>query len=358
MPFDPTLPLERAHTIPNDWYTDPKTYDMERDRIFARSWLCVGRADIVREPGQFFTTTVAGEPLAIVRGDDGVLRGFFNVCRHRAAPVLMEPCGRATKLRCQYHGWTYDLAGQLRGTPEFTGVCEFDKSDHGLKPLGAIDTWGPFIWVSFEPPTVSLPEYLGPVPTWWAGRPFDLQYHSRVDYDIACNWKVYVDNYLDGGYHVATIHPALADVLDNANYTTVADGMTVLQSSPMKPSSGDAGRTRTGSDAAYWWVFPNVMINRYSGIMDVNTVLPLGPDRCRVVFDYWFAPGTDAAFIRDSIAVADQVQREDIAICERVQANLASRSYTTGRFSVSRENGGYHFHRLVGKMLAEGDSNS
>jgi choline monooxygenase len=178
-----------------------------------------------------------------------------------------------------------------------------------------------------------------------------LVHHSAVDYDVACNWKVYVDNYLDGGYHVATIHPALADVLDNANYTTVADGMTVLQSSPMKPSTGEAGRTRTGTDAAYWWVFPNVMINRYSGIMDANTVYPLGPDRCRVRFDYWFAPGTDPAFCTESIAVADRVQREDIAICERVQKNLSSRSYTTGRFSVSRENGGYHFHRLVANCL-------
>jgi choline monooxygenase len=162
---------------------------------------------------------------------------------------------------------------------------------------------------------------------------------------------VYVDNYLDGGYHVNTVHPGLAGVLDYRGYQTVCDGRTVLQSSPMKPAEGDAGRTRTGDLAAYWWVYPNVMLNLYAGVMDTNLVLPLGVDRCRVVFDFYFAAGTDEGFMRESVAVAGQVQAEDMGICEEVQRGLTSRSYTTGRFSVKRENGGYYFHQLLGRAL-------
>jgi choline monooxygenase len=126
----------------------------------------------------------------------------------------------------------------------------------------------------------------------------------------------------------------------------------VLQSSPITPGDGAAGRTRTGDLAAYWWVWPNLMMNLYQGVMDTNLVLPLGPDRCRVVFDFYFAAGTPDDFVAESVRVADQVQAEDVGVCEEVQRGLNSRSYTTGRFSVKRENGGYHFHQALGRVLA------
>ena len=162
---------------------------------------------------------------------------------------------------------------------------------------------------------------------------------------------MYVDNYLDGGYHVNTVHPALAGVLDYREYKTVPDGNTVLQSSPITPGEGEAGRTRTGDLAAYWWVWPNFMMNVYAGVMDSNLVLPLGVDRCRVIFDFYFAAGTAEDFKAESVRVAEQVQDEDIGVCEEVQRNLNSRSYTTGRFSVKRENGGYYFHQMLGRVL-------
>jgi choline monooxygenase len=353
--FDPALPLDRARTIPNTWYTDPAIADRERNAVFAKTWQCVGRVEQVAAKGQFLTADVAGENVMVVRGDDGTLRAFFNVCRHRAAPLLWDAAGCVGKLRCQYHGWTYDLAGRLKGTPEFEGVCQFEKENNGLVALGGVETWGPFVWVCVEKPANSLREYLGPLPAWAeAKKPFTgLVFHSRSSYHLACDWKVYVDNYLDGGYHVNTIHPALAGVLDYASYTTVPDGNTVLQSSPLTPGEGDAGRTRTGTEAAYWWVFPNVMINVYAGVMDVNLVTPTGPGRCRVDFDFYFAEGMAPAFAEESIRVAHQVQLEDVEVSERVQKNLSSRSYTTGRFSVKRENGGYHFHRLLARAVTQ-----
>jgi choline monooxygenase len=272
---------------------------------------------------------------------------------------MSEPCGRATKLRCPYHGWTYDLAGRLRGTPEFDGVADFRREDNGLSPV-AVAVWGPTVWVHLGTPAEPLEQFLDPMPprTAWAdlGR---LRCVARRVYALACNWKVFVDNFLDGGYHVNAVHPSLAGVLDYSQYRTEVFGHTSVQSSPLRaPAAGDdpsAAAVRTGDRAEYWWVFPNLMLNVYGGVMDTNWVLPLGPDRCRVVFDFYFADteGPEARkFMAQSMDVAHRIQLEDAAICEAVQHGLASRSYDTGRFSVRREAAGYHFHRLLARGLA------
>jgi len=266
--------------------------------------------------------------------------------------VVAEAEGNLTKLRCPYHGWTYDLAGKLRGTPEFDGVQDFRKEENGLVPV-AVAVWGRFVWVHLDAPKQSVEEYLAPLPAWSAGKIDGLKFARRVEYELACNWKVYVDNYLDGGYHVNTVHPALAGVLDYTGYKTTVHAHTSVQTSPMKAGDPNdpATRTRTGTEAAYWWVFPNFMLNAYSGVMDTNLVLPLGPDRCKVIFDYYFTAATPADFIDQSVSVAHQVQIEDVGICEEVQRGLHSRSYSVGRFSVKREAGGYHFHQLLAKHL-------
>jgi choline monooxygenase len=359
--FDPNLPLERAHTVPSLWYFDPDIYAVERRLIFGGTWQAAGRLGAVAEPGSFLTAEIAGEPVLVVRDGEGVLRAFFNVCRHRAAPVVNQPEGKATRLRCRYHGWTYDLAGRLRGTPEFDGVADFARDEQGLAPL-AVAAWGPLVWVHAGTPAAPLADFLDPLPAKVAGLGLDtLRFVGRKEYVLACNWKVYVDNFLDGGYHVNTVHPGLAGVLDYTHYRTEIAGNTSVQVSPLKPPApGDGvGKVRTGDTAYYWWVFPNVMINVYQGVMDTNLVLPLGPDRCRVIFDFYFAhtEGPEAErFIADSIAVADQVQQEDMGICEEVQRGLASRSFRTGRFSVRREAAGYHFHRLLARHLLAGMS--
>jgi choline monooxygenase len=356
--FTPDLPLDRAHTIPSFWYADPEIYAAELRIVFAGTWQAAGRLDQLPEPGSFFTVEIAGEPILVVRDGEAVLRAFHNVCRHRAARVACDSAGKASRFRCRYHGWTYDLTGRLRGTPEFDGVADFRREDHGLAPL-AVDTWGPFVWVRQEALSPGLQEFLAPLPERAGDLELDtLRFVERRSYDLACNWKVFVDNYLDGGYHVNTIHPGLAGVLDYSHYRTQTWEYTSLQSSPLRPGTDEdtrsSAKVRSGQTANYWWVFPNFMMNVYQGVMDTNLVLPLGPDRCRVVFDFYFADtqGPQAQqFIADSIAVADQIQREDRAICEEVQKGLASRSYTTGRFSVRREAAGHHFQRLLARQL-------
>jgi choline monooxygenase len=358
--FDDQLPLEKARTIPSFWYFDQDIYAAECRKIFGDTWQAVGRVEQVAQPGSFLTADIAGEPVLVVRDDKGTLRAFHNVCRHKAAKVINQPQGKVTKLRCRYHGWTYDLTGRLRGTPEFDGVADFARDQEGLMPM-AVDTWGPLVFVHQHTPQQKLADFLAPLPQRTTGIGLEkLHFVGQREYEIACNWKVFVDNYQDGGYHVNTVHPGLAGALDYAQYRTENHPWSSVQISPIKPSDdATVNKVRTGDFAYYWWIFPNLMINLYQGVMDTNLVVPLSPGRCKVYFDFYFAniEGADAQkFTADSIAVAHQVQLEDLEVCEEVQRGLHSRSYSTGRFSVKRESGGYHFHQLLARKLREESS--
>jgi len=358
--YDSRRPLDRAETPPKSWYVDPRVAELEQRTVFARTWQFVGRVDQVREPGQYLTADVSGEPVVVVRGRDGALRGFFNVCRHHAAIVMPQPCGKATALKCPYHGWTYGLEGKLVSNGEFEEVCGFEKSQNGLMPLAA-ETWEQFVFVRIEPAGPSLREYLGDMGEQVAALRLDkLHFVERRTWELNCNWKVFVDNYLDGGYHVPHAHQALGSVLDYARYRIDCFDRFVRQSSPIDSAGGDAdaAATRRGDMAHYYWLHPNFMLNWYEGYMDINVVYPLGVDRCRVLFDFFFADAApaspdDARAVEQarSIAMAERVQDEDIEVCESVQRGLSSRAYETGRLSVRREAGEHLFHRLLHRDL-------
>jgi choline monooxygenase len=346
--YDENAPLEYAYTIPAAWYTNHLVANLERERVFGANWIAIGRTDQVAHPGQFFTAQLAGEPLAVVRGSDGLLRAFYNVCRHHAAEVMTEPCGQAEHLRCPYHGWTYALDGSLKGAPEFAGVCNFDRAENGLVPV-QVATWQNFVFVNLDPQATFLHTFLGDL----ADRVSvaGLQFFARKTYTLACNWKVYVDNYLDGGYHVPHLHKSLNSVLDYREYTIANGPNYTLQSSPLVASEdASVAQTRTGDRAEYYWLYPNFMINLYSGVMDTNLVLPLGQDKCQVVFDFYFSEQSEQ-YKSESVAVSDRVQIEDVDICESVQRGLGSRAYSAGRLSVRRETGEHLFHRLLAKDL-------
>jgi choline monooxygenase len=350
--FDDTAPLARALTIPGDWYTDARIAELERRTVFSRTWQLVGRTDQLAEPGAYVTAEVAGEPVLVVRGSDGTLRGFFNVCRHHAAAVMTEPCGKADRLRCPYHGWTYDLAGKLRGVPEFDGVEGFDREAMGLVPL-AVATWHQLVFVYLDPDPPPLADHLGDLVAQVAPLGLDkLAFCARREYTLGCNWKVFVDNYLDGGYHVPHLHGDLASILSHKDYTIESFERFCLQSSPI--SDGDA-LVRTGR-ALYYWLYPNLMLNWYEGYLDTNLVIPLGVDRVKVVFDFYFADISEAAMPRNqqSMAISDKIQDEDHAICESVQRGLGSRAYRAGRLSVRREAGENLFHKLLARDLRSG----
>ena len=360
--YNERAPLAEASTIPSPWYVDTRIADLESENVFSKTWQVIGRTDQIQKPGDFLTFTVAGEPIVAVRGTDGQLRAFYNVCRHHAAAVVTEPCGHAQILHCPYHGWNYGLDGSLKGMPEFEGVKGFDRTANGLVPV-KVATWEKFVLVNLDSNAEPVERFLGRIMQRMA--PLEvtkLHYVASRQYDIACNWKVFVDNYLDGGYHVPHLHKGLNSVLDYKQYTIENEDRYCLQSSPMVSSDEDAatGATRKGDRAWYFWQYPNFMINCYAGYMDTNLVIPVDVDHCRVVFDFYFGEiATEAArkYNEESIAVGDRVQSEDLGICEAVQRGLKSRAYGAGRLSVRREAGEHLFHRLLAADL-KGQSRS
>jgi choline monooxygenase len=350
--YNAAAALPDAYTIPAPWYTDPRIAQLELQNVFSRTWQAVGRTEQVEKPGQYVTATVASEPIVAVRGSDGILRAFYNVCRHHAMTVMNEPCGHAQHMRCPYHGWTYNLEGELRGMTEFEGVCNFDRAQNGLVPV-RVEIWENFIFVNLDAHAAPLRGFLGALvglakPLNFGG----LKFVERRSYTQQCNWKVYVDNFLDGGYHVPHMHKGLNSVLDYTKYTIENVDRCCVQSSPVavdKSSEASAAATRKGDRAYYFWQYPNFMLNWYEGYLDTNLVIPLGVNRCEVVFDFYFGDTSDAQmpYIRESMGVSERVQQEDIVICDGVQRGLSSRAYQAGRLSVRREAGEHLFHRLL-----------
>ena len=364
--------IECAQTLASKFYTDPTVSDVEKARIFLRTWQLVGTLShncgelngvkrTIADPESFFTADVGGEPVIVVRDKQGVLRAFSNVCRHRAGPIALGS-GCKNVLRCQYHGWTYTLDGRLIGTPDVEGVEFFDRSAMGMVPL-RVDTWEQFIFVNFDVNAEPLAAVLGEIPAQARGFQFaGLQFAERRDYVINCNWKVYVDNYLEG-YHIPIAHPGLMREIDYANYRTDTYRYYSQQFAPIRAMKSDesAGERfyAPGSglqQALYFWIFPNLMLNIYPDNISTNLIVPISHDKTLTVFEWFFHDAASENVqerIKRAIAFSDEVQQEDIGLCENVQRGLRSSTYDRGRYSVKRENGVHHFHMLLSEFLAK-----
>jgi len=352
--FDPSVPVERATTPPAWWYLEASFLSRERVQVFGETWQAVGRTAQAAAPGQFFTADVAGEPVVVLRDEEGQLRAFSNVCRHRAACVATG-AGTASELACRYHGWAYHLNGTLKRAPRLGPVQDFSRAQFALPAL-QVEALGPLIFVHLGRPAQPLRAQLAALlPRLSMLSPLStlppVRFITQRTYEIACNWKVFVDNYLDGGYHVPTVHGDLASSLDLQRYRTELFDTFSVQSCP-----GTADE-RVGTEAVYAFIYPNFMLNRYGPWLDVNLVLPLGPERCLTVFDYYldFHVAPDEQFIQRSLAASEQVQLEDITICESVQRGLRSRSYEKGRYAPRIEHADHQFHCLLARSLMSRD---
>ena len=356
-PFDPDI--ARASTIPARLYNDPVYLELERERVFAHTWQLVGRAEDVATQGQYLTAEVGNDSIVVVRDGDA-LRGYHNVCLHRAGPVA-QGCGKRQTLQCRYHGWTYGLDGTLLRAPEMEGTANFRPEEMRLVPV-QVAQWGPLVFANLDGKAPPLLEVLEDVPARVA--PFrceSMRWVTRKSWDLACNWKVYVDNYLEG-YHLPVVHPGLHKELDYDQYRVEPHRYHSIQHAPLRKLEGGGARARVYDpsrtdtpEAVYVWLFPNTMLNVYLGQMQTNVVLPLAHDRCRVVFD-WYAAEPPADHATDAewtklLAFSDEIQDEDIEICEAVQRNLRSRIYDRGRYSAARETGVHHFHSLLHEFL-------
>jgi choline monooxygenase len=358
-------PLAQASTLAKRYYVEPAILEAEKERVFGRTWQLVARADELQRIGDFVPATVLDEPVVITHGLDGELRAFYNVCRHRAGQVALTR-GNRKSLQCRYHGWTYGLDGTLRACPEMEATEDFRKEDFGLMPI-RVDRWGPFVFVNLSTDAPPLREVMGAIPSEVASAGYDvdgMRLVERREYLIECNWKVYVDNYLEG-YHLPIAHPQLFKELDYDSYRVEEFRYYSKQHAPireLKPGE-ELGRDRRylrsadGEDSAlYYWLFPNTMFNIYQDNMSSNVILPMGADRTLTIFEWFFAePGSGPGWesMQQTIAFSDEIQQEDIVICEQVQRGLRSRSYEAGRFSAKRENGVYHFQNLVREFLGE-----
>lgn len=345
--YDATADISRATTPPSSWYTHREFSILETDTVFTNNWILVARTDQLEEKGQYVATEISGEPIVIVRDDK--LRAFYNVCRHHAAAV-MQGEGKARAMHCPYHGWTYNLDGSLRSTPQFEGAKDFDPACNGLKPV-RVDIFEKFVFVCLDETAPDLENFIGGMKEKFNPLQLDqLQFYQRVEYELDCNWKVFVDNYLDGGYHVPILHQDLNSAICYKDYRVELEDRYCLQSCPMAENKV-ANRVRKGTDALYFWLYPNVMFNFYDGILDTNLTIPVSENKCKVIFDYYFVdqPEQDENFKKRSIEVAHQVQLEDESICLSVQRGLSSRAYETGRLSPEKESGEQLFHQLLHK---------
>jgi len=336
--------LVRASALPARYYTGTASAELDRRAVFARSWQLIGPAGRLGAPGDHAVAEVAGVPLVIVRGADGVLRALHNVCRHRAGPLATCDGLAARRLQCRYHGWTYDLDGRLQSAPDMDDARDFDPGRIRL-PRARTATWQGLVFAALDDSPPPLEIVLGGIDARLGNRSLDTYgFHRRIGYEIDCNWKVYVDNFLEG-YHVPHVHPELNRMLDYRGYTTATASWYSLQHSPLQ-SAGDL----YGDGAAlYYFIWPNTMLNILPDRLQTNRVLPLGSERCRVEFDYYYPAeaGDIAARHERDHDFSDMVQREDVAICEQVQRGLASGSYHAGRLNPRRESGVHHFHELL-----------
>ncbi|MBI1807664.1 MAG: Rieske 2Fe-2S domain-containing protein [Ignavibacteria bacterium] len=346
------VPIERSETIPSRLYTEPRYHDFDKQHLFPETWQYVGHVSRVQNHGDYLAGTVADNPVIIVRGKDNLLRAFFNVCRHRGGPLAIDDHGSCNALQCKYHGWTYLLDGSLRGVPQFDRVELFDRKDYGLIPV-QLEIWDGLIFVNLSKRKANSPtlqsvvngisERIAP------RRLADTKFFRRINYEVRCNWKVYVDNYLEG-YHLPYVHPELCTLLDYQNYITEIFEYYSLQHSPL--TGTDTLYGKDGGAALYYFIFPNFMLNILPGRLQTNLVVPLSHNTTRVIFDYYYDDITSPharKMAEEDIKYSDHVQHEDMQICEHVQQGLESMAYDKGRFSVEMERGVYHFQCLLKK---------
>jgi choline monooxygenase len=340
--FNPESPIGEALTPPTSWYMSGEFFDLEGATVFRRHPLMLARDDQLETLGSWASREVGEESWLATRDMKGKLHGLSNSCRHHGSR-LCEGEGAGKEIVCPYHGWAYRLDGGLSAATGAGAIQGLGGSGCDL-PTFPVAEWGRLLFLHpsgglpLDPGLAALDSILQD--SGWK----DAKWVARRRYPMDCDWKVFVENYLDGGYHVSRVHPGLADGLELAAYETTWEEKWVLQICPeTSPALGSPGEVR------YLWIHPNLMINFYWPWVDVNFVIPTGPGRCEVVFDWWVDGSRfgNTRFVEESLAASDRVQAEDASICSRVQKGMRSASYEQGRYSPTREGGMRHFHRLL-----------
>jgi phenylpropionate dioxygenase-like ring-hydroxylating dioxygenase large terminal subunit len=347
----------RAHTLPWAWYTDPAVFALEQERIFRRFWQYVGRTDEVAEPGSFAPTTAGRVPVVLVRDEQGELRAFLNVCRHRGS-VICDSSGKRSTLQCPYHAWTYGLDGRLITAPRASREGGIETDELGLLPL-RLETWGPFVFVNPDPDAPPLSEFLEDVPERIAAAGIDvdaLRFLERTESELDANWKISSENFLEC-YHCAIAHPGFSAVVDVSpdSYLLETHRWRLTQIGPPRPDPrGDydpAGEVERGQ---FHFIFPNTVVNVMPGRpnLSIGPIVPVSPTRTYRFLDYFVAADADDAWIRELLEFDAVVGSEDTRLIERVQRGVASGLLEEGRLLAESEQLVAHFQSLVVEALA------
>jgi len=341
--FDDSQDVTNAWTPPSSWYIEEAFLNLEYEKVFKNEWVFADYITHLKKDGDYVTGKTAKRPFVILK-TNGEIKAYYNVCSHHGTCVAKGK-GNTEKLVCPYHGWVYNLEGKLRKIPKAGSIQEIHTKGMNLKeiPLKII---GPYIFLWLGD---STPKEISESMTEHFQRDLynDLNFLRRVEYDLDCNWKVFVDNYLDGGYHVPHMHPGLTTQLDlDSYYTEIYDQWSVQKCVSKKSKAVEAElEGRVSGEAEYTWCYPNFMVNRYGDWMDINIAVPLSPNKTRIIFDYFYV-GTPEN-LEASLKASDKVQIEDMEICDMVQEGLNSGIYIQGVYAPQFEKPMYHFHKLL-----------
>jgi choline monooxygenase len=327
------------------YYVDPDVYRAEQERVFWRAWQLLGSVSQVSKPGDYFAAEIAGAKVVAIRGDDGVLRAFRNVCVHRGARLLEEGTGHCSAIQCPYHRWLYSLDGTLKRTPWFGNDPDFDMADWPLQSI-SVDEWRGLLFVAIDP-VESLLANLGDTVKVLADEPietFRLYRSEHLVFDA--NWKIYTDNFIEG-YHIPGIHPSFYAAIDFEKFETIPMDNVIKMTAPPKDDLFYRGTWLT--------TWPNFTLSLFDGGMSTSRINPIDERRTELLYQYHFADVSEQT--RESRDAACEgslsVVREDFGICEITHQNYVSGGYRPGPLSPRHESGVAWFQEKLASILSE-----
>jgi choline monooxygenase len=350
--------ISKAKTLTPEFYTNPRYFEESKEKIFSRSWQFAGDILSISEPTVCFPFTLLegfiDDPLLLVKNKISQINCLSNVCTHRGNLLIKEPC-KTNNIRCKYHGRLFDLDGKFKSMPEFSGVKNFPTKDDDLHQL-PLQQWGNLFFTTL---TESLPfnrffKQMIKRLEWLPLERFVMRPDLSKEYQINAHWALYCENYLEG-FHIPFVHSDLNAIIDYGNYTTELFRYSNLQTGIAKgdedcfdipPSSPDHGKKIA---AYYFWIFPNLMFNFYPWGLSMNIVLPVSPSQTRVLFHSYV--WQEEKLNIGAGASLDKVEMEDEEVVQQVQKGIRSRFYQHGRYSVTKETGTHHFHRLISEFM-------
>ena len=352
--------IAKAETISTDVYLNPEVFSLSKEKIFAPSWQFIGDTDLVKENGSVHPFTLLedylDEPLLLTRDQDGVLHCLSNVCTHRGNLVVNQPC-KQHHLQCRYHGRRFQLNGTFSFMPEFSEVENFPSEKDHLKSLPVFQ-WGKWLFTTLKQGNPAASYFADMIRRleWLPIQNFHFRADLSRDYVVEANWALYCENYLEG-FHIPFVHAGLNAVIDYGTYTTELFQYSNLQLGLAKegemafdlPSSSPDYGKRVGG--YYFWIFPNMMFNFYPWGLSINIVKPVGISKTVVSFltYVWDESKLEQGAGSDLF----RVEMEDEEVVQAVQKGIRSRFYTHGRYSVTREQGTHHFHRLLAEAISQ-----